>query len=140
MLVRLHMLERLADLRKRIDLVDRQLQLAGFHCAPDVFADFVEDLADFLHGAGAEGDADILDAARGVQVEVEVAVGAAEAADIDDAALDLGGPQTALSRRSKRAPSSQIVEVFRRKLEGGRKHIILQVIDGSCAWDRQHDR
>ena len=62
------------------------------------------------------------------------------AAGIDDAALVLGRLQTALSRRSKRAPSSQIVEVFRRKLEGGRKHIILQVIDGSSAWDRQHDR
>ena len=139
MLIRLHMLERLADLGKRIDLVDRQLQLAGFYRAPDVLADFVEDLADFLHGAGAEGDADILDAACGVQVEVETAVGAAEAADSDDAALTLVAYRLPyLAVRS--APSSQIVEVFRRKLEGGRKHIILQVIDGSSAWDRQHDR
>jgi hypothetical protein len=91
MLVRLHVLERLADVGKRIDLVDRQLQLAGFHRAPDVLADFVEDLADFLDGAGAEGDADILNAAGGVQVEVEIAVRAAEPADIDDTALDLGG-------------------------------------------------
>ena len=37
-------------------------------------------------------------------------------------------------------PSFQILEVFRRKLEGGRKHIILQVIDGSSAWDWQHNR
>ena len=38
------------------------------------------------------------------------------------------------------APSSQIVEVLRRQPEGGRKHIILPVIDGSCAGNRQHDR
>ena len=57
---------------------------------PDVFADLVEDLADFLDGAGAEGDADIVDAAGGVEVEIEIGVGAAEPADIDDAALDLG--------------------------------------------------
>jgi hypothetical protein len=38
------------------------------------------------------------------------------------------------------APSFQIVEVFRCKREGGRKHVILQVIDGSRAGDRQHDR
>ena len=41
--------------------------------------------------AGAEGDADIVDAARGVQIEIEVGMGAAEPADIDDAALDLRG-------------------------------------------------
>ena len=38
------------------------------------------------------------------------------------------------------ALSSQIVEIFRRKLELGRKHIILQVIDRSRAGDWQHDR
>ena len=57
---------------------------------PDIPADFVEDVADFLDRAGAEGDADIVDAARGMQVEVEIGMGAAEPADIDDAALDLG--------------------------------------------------
>jgi hypothetical protein len=36
--------------------------------------------------------------------------------------------------------SSQIVEIFRRKLELGRKHIILQMIDGSCAGNWQHNR
>ena len=35
--------------------------------------------------------------------------------------------------------SSQIVEVFRRELEGGRKHIVLQVIDGFGAGDWQHN-
>src|SRR4051812_21306687 len=100
MLVSLHVLERRADLGKRIDLVDRQLQLAGFYGAPDVLADFVEDLADFLDGAGAEGDADILNAAGGVQVEVEIAVGAAEPADIDDTALDLGGLEILVGDRA----------------------------------------
>ena len=59
--------------------------------APDVLADLVENLADFLDGAGAEGDADIGDAARRMQVEIEFGAGAAEPADIDDAALDFGG-------------------------------------------------
>ena len=93
MLVGFHVLERFSDLGERIDLVDRQLQFSRLHRAPDVFPDLVKDLADFLDGAGAEGDADIVDAAGGVQVEIEVAMGAAEPADIDDAALDLGGLQ-----------------------------------------------
>jgi len=45
--------------------------LARFYRRPDILTDFVEDLADLLDRAGAEGDADIVDAARGVQVEVE---------------------------------------------------------------------
>jgi hypothetical protein len=89
-LVGFHVLERLADLVEGKHLVDRQLQLAGFHRRPDVFPDFAEDVADFLDRAGAEGDADIVDAARGMQVEIEIGVGAAEPADIDDAALDFG--------------------------------------------------
>ena len=107
-LVGFHVLERLADLGERIDLVDRQLQLAAFHRAPDVLADFVEDLADFVDGAGAEGDADILDAARGVQVEVEIAVGAAEAADIDDAALDLGRLEILVGDRARNLIDDQV--------------------------------
>ena len=91
MLVGFHALERLADVVEGKHLVDRQLQFARFHRRPDVVANFVEDVADFLDRAGAEGDADIVDAARGVQVEVEVGMGAAEPADIDDAALDFGG-------------------------------------------------
>src|SRR6202043_2520094 len=58
---------------------------------PDVLADLIKDLADFLDRAGAEGDADIVDAARGMEIEVEFGAGAAEPADIDDAALYLGG-------------------------------------------------
>src|SRR5215475_4555608 len=84
MLVGFHVLERLADVVELVDLVDRQLQLARFDRAPDVLADFVE-------GAGAEGDADIVDAARGMQVEIELGAGAAEPPDIDDPALDFGG-------------------------------------------------
>src|SRR5262249_58330819 len=75
---------------ERKHLVDRQLQLARFHRAPDVLFDLVEDLPDLFDRAGAEGDTDIVDAARGMQVEIELGAGAAEAADIDDAALDLG--------------------------------------------------
>src|ERR1700747_1323597 len=82
-LVGFHVLERLADVVEGIDLVDRQLQLARFHRSPDVFPDLLENLADFLDGAGAEGDADILDAARGMEVEIELGPRAAEAADID---------------------------------------------------------
>src|SRR5882672_3536872 len=89
-LVGFHVRERTSDLGKGKDLVDRQLQFSRFHRRPDIFPDLVKDFADFLDGAGTEGDADILDAARGVQVEIEIAMGAAEPADIDDAALDFG--------------------------------------------------
>src|SRR6266480_7808626 len=87
-LVGFHVLERLADIVEGEHLVDRQLQLARFHRRPDILADLVKDLADLLDRAGAEGDADIVDAARGVQVEIEISMGAAEPADIDDAAPD----------------------------------------------------
>ena len=60
MLVRFHVLERLAYLVELVDLVDRQLQLARFDRAPDVLADLVEDFSDLLDGAGAEGDADFV--------------------------------------------------------------------------------
>src|ERR1700686_4871069 len=88
-----HVLERLADIVECEHLVDRQLQFALLHRSPDIPADLAKDLADFLDRAGAEGDADIGDAARGLQVEVEIGAGAAEPADIDDAALDPGGHQ-----------------------------------------------
>ena len=91
MLVGFHVRKRLADLGKWKNLVDLQLQFSGFHRRPDIPADLLKDLANFLDAAGSEGDADILDAARGVEVEVEIAMGAAEPADIDDAALDFGG-------------------------------------------------
>ena len=42
MLVGFHVRERRAHLVELVDLVDRQLQLARFHGAPDVFADFVK--------------------------------------------------------------------------------------------------
>src|ERR1700716_3934367 len=86
-----HVLERLADIVEGKHLVDRQLQFARFHRRPDILADFVENLADLLDRAGAEGHADIVDAARGVQIEIEIGAGTAEPADIDDTALDFGG-------------------------------------------------
>src|SRR5262249_50258557 len=79
-----------ADVLEFVDLVDRQLQLARFHRAPDILAHLLEDFADLLDAAGAEGDADIVDAARGVQVGIELGAGAAEPADIDHAAPDFG--------------------------------------------------
>src|SRR6201999_372426 len=91
MLVGFHVLEGFADVVEGKDLVDRQLQFARFHRRPDVLADLVENLADFLDRSGAEGDADITDPSRGMQIEVEIGMGATEPADIDDAALDLGG-------------------------------------------------
>src|SRR3954451_11656324 len=90
MLIRLHVRERRADVSEGEHLVDRQLQLAGFHRGPDVLANLIEDLADFLDRSSAKGDADIVDAARGVQVEIEIGMSAAEPADIDDASLDFG--------------------------------------------------
>src|ERR1700730_5682559 len=93
MLVGFHVLERLADIVECEHLVDRQLQFALLHRSPDILADLAKDLADFLDRAGAEGDADIGDAARRMQVEIEIGAGAAEPADIDDAALDPGGRQ-----------------------------------------------
>src|SRR5262245_17771251 len=93
MLVGFHVLERLVDVVEGKHLVDRQLQLSRFHRTPDVLANLPKDLADLLDGPGAEGDADVVDAAGRMQIEVEVGVRAAEPADIDDAALDLGRGQ-----------------------------------------------
>src|SRR5260221_10700093 len=86
-----HVLEGLADIVEGKNLVDRQLQFAGFHRGPDILADFIKDLADFLDRTGTEGNADIVDPARGVQVKVEISMGAAEPADIDDAAFYFSG-------------------------------------------------
>src|SRR6516162_3686621 len=83
MLVGFHVLERLVDVVEGKHFVDRQLQLSRFHGTPDVLPDLVKDLADLLDGAGAEGDADIVDAAGRMQVEIKVGMGAAEPADID---------------------------------------------------------
>ena len=57
MLVGFHVLEGFADVLEIVDLVGRQLQFARFDRAPDVLADLVEDLANFVDAAGAEGDA-----------------------------------------------------------------------------------
>src|SRR5271166_6023452 len=77
-----HVLERSSDIVEGKHLVDRQLQFARFYRRPDILADLVKNLADLVDRAGPEGDADVADAARGVQVEVEIGVGAAEPADI----------------------------------------------------------
>src|SRR5439155_4301935 len=90
MLVGFHVRERFADVGEVENLVDRQLQFSRLDRAPDVLADVVEDFTDFLDRAGTEGDADIVDAARGVKVEIEIGVRPTKPADIDDAALDFG--------------------------------------------------
>src|SRR5690242_4951819 len=90
MFVGLHVREGLPDVVEGVDAIDWQLQPARLDRAPDIVADLREDIADLVDAAGAEGDADIGDAACRMQVEIEVAMGAAKPADIDDAALDLG--------------------------------------------------
>jgi len=70
-----HVLECLADLVKGKYLVDRQLQFSRFHRAPKILAHLVENLADFLDGAGTEGDADVIDAARRVPLIAAVLIG-----------------------------------------------------------------
>src|SRR6516225_10337717 len=82
MLVGFHVLERLADLVEGKHLVERQLQFARFHRTPEILAYLVENRTNLLDGTGTEGDADIVDAARRVQVEVEFGAGAAQPADI----------------------------------------------------------
>ncbi len=96
------------------------LSWRDFHRRPDIVAHLVEDLADFLDRAGAEGDADIVDAARGVEVEVEIAMGAAEPADIDDAALDLGRLEVLVGDRARDLVDDE-VDAF---AIGGLKHLV----------------
>jgi hypothetical protein len=97
-----------------VDLVDRQLQLARFGGRPDVLADLVEDVVDLRDGAGAEGDADIGDAARGMQVEIEFGAGAAETANIDDAALTLVAASFWLATAAGRLGRSEYHDLFGR--------------------------
>src|SRR5713226_6656630 len=91
----------------------------GFHVI-ERLADIVEDLADLLDRAGAEGDADIVDAARGVQIEIEFGAGAAEPADIDDAALDPGGREILAGNLARDLIDDQI-DAF---AAGGLQHLI----------------
>src|SRR2546430_15310091 len=71
-------------------------------------ADIGKDLADYLDGAGTEGNAEIRDASRGMQVEVKIGVGAAEPADIDDAALDPGGREILVGNLARDLIDDQI--------------------------------
>src|ERR1700753_1428824 len=79
MLVGFHVRERLADIVEGEHLVDRQWQFARFHRRPQVLACLLEYLPDFIDRAGSEGDADIVDTARRMQVGVEGRMGAGEA-------------------------------------------------------------
>ena len=91
MLVRLHVRERRCGLVERESAIDGQRQLAGFDRRPQVRAHAAVDFADLLDGASAEGDADVVDTAQGVKVEIELTFGAAETPDIDNAAANGGG-------------------------------------------------
>src|SRR3984893_11561482 len=83
-----HRRQRLADLREREGLVDRQGKRAGLDRRPQVGVHPRVDVANLLGRPATEGDADIVDAFGRVQVEVEFAGHAAQPADIDDAAED----------------------------------------------------
>src|SRR5260370_25844289 len=100
-----HVLERTADIVEGEHLVDRQLQLSRFHRGPDVFPDFVKNLADFFDRAGAEGDADVVDAAGGAPAAIEFGAGAAPPSASFTAAPSLCGGEI-LSRGPPRAPIS----------------------------------
>jgi hypothetical protein len=75
---------------ERIGFVDRQAKAAGFNRWQQIGAHAAVDLADFFRAAGTEGDADVIDAFHRMQVEIELALHAAEAADIDDTAAHAG--------------------------------------------------
>ena len=117
MLVGFHVRERCADVVELEHLVDRQLQFSAFYRAPDVLADLLENLANFLDGAGAEGNADIVDAARGMQVEVEIGMGAAEPADIDDAALYPGGGEILVRALARDLVANQVAALAACRLQ-----------------------
>ena len=53
-----------------------------------------------IQKAGAEGDADIVDTARCVQVEVKLSGATTKPTDIDDASQNLGAPKRVIDRRS----------------------------------------
>src|SRR5437660_10154993 len=80
--VGLHVRLRQGRLVEAEDAVDRQPQLAGLDRLPQILPHEPYDLAHLLQAAGAEGDPDIVDAARGMEVEIELAFRPAEPADI----------------------------------------------------------
>src|ERR1044072_8304096 len=71
MLLRAHVLVASLRLGERISLVDRHLDAARFDVVPEVGAHSDEDFSDFLDRAGAEGDADIINALACMRIEVE---------------------------------------------------------------------
>src|SRR5882762_9787477 len=87
----LHVRKRLGRLGQGEGLVDRQAELARLDGRPQVGAGCLDDGAHFIRRAGAESDADIVDALQRMQVEVELALHAAQPADIDNATQQGGG-------------------------------------------------
>jgi hypothetical protein len=103
MCVGAHVSEGGVSVREPKSLVDGQSEFAGFDRWQQIDPHAAIDLADFFGAPGTEGDADIIDAFHRMQVEVELALHAAEAADIhalygrgyaDTKSLQFGGPNS----------------------------------------------
>ena len=86
MCVGAHMREGGVGVRERIGLIDGQAEFAGFYSWQQISPHAAVDLTDFFCVAGTKADANIIDAFHRMQVEIELALHAAEAADIDDTA------------------------------------------------------
>src|SRR5688572_14058641 len=71
-LVAAHVLVGGLGVGERISLVDRHLDPASLHVVPQIGAHFLQDVAHLLDGAGAERDADVINALSRMQVEVEL--------------------------------------------------------------------
>src|SRR5690606_33735414 len=91
--VRAHVVERRRRLVQREDAIDGKAKLAAGERVAEVLAAATDDFAHLLDRACAERDADIRHALQRVQIEVELALEAAEAPDIDDPPADRGSPQ-----------------------------------------------
>ena len=120
MLVGLHVRQGCRRFGQRKHLVDRQGELAGFHRRPQICDHAAVDLAHLINAAGAEGDADILDAPGRMQVEVEIAPRAAETADIHDPAQDGAAFQIAIGH----AGGNLIHDHVHAAPAGGFQHLI----------------
>src|SRR5437763_80754 len=90
MLVRAHVRLRLDGAVEREQTVDRQRELARGDRVPEIGAHAAADLAHLIERTSAKGDADIVDPAQRMQIEVEFGLGAGEAAYVDDAAENSG--------------------------------------------------
>ena len=91
------------------------------------------DLAHLLDGARAEGDADVVDALHGVQVEIELALEAAEPADVDDATEHGRSPQVFVGDAGGHLVDDEVDALAAGRLE----HLVRPILFASC---RRRDR